>query len=100
MDLYNIGYIHCDAQGSENFIFAGSKYLIAKYRPVIFYEDNSKEVGKEHDGQYLAKAVKENYPQYSEEADFDIKKYCLEELNYSQCIEGIFRSQLDVLLIP
>ena len=98
--LPDIGFIHCDAQGSENFIFAGSKYLIAKHRPVIFYEDNSKEVDIEHDGEYLVKAVKETYPQYSEEADFDIKKYCLEELNYSQCIEGIFRSQLDVLLIP
>ena len=79
--LPDIGFIHCDAQGSENFIFSGAKDLISQHRPVIFYEDNTKKVSKEHDGQYLVKAVKENYPEYSKEANFDIKKYLIELLN-------------------
>ena len=40
MNLDNIGYIHCDAQGSENFIFSKGIETIKKYRPVILYENH------------------------------------------------------------
>ena len=47
MKLDNIGYIHCDAQGSENFIFSKALETIKKYRPVIYYENN------EHHGRFV-----------------------------------------------
>ena len=47
MELDDIGYIHCDAQGAENFIFSKGMETIRKYRPVILYENN------EHHGRYL-----------------------------------------------
>ena len=40
MPLEDIGFIHCDAQGSENFIFSKALETIKKYRPVILYENN------------------------------------------------------------
>lgn len=40
MNLDNIGFIHCDAQGAENFIFSKALDTINKYRPVILYENN------------------------------------------------------------
>ena len=40
MNLCDIGYIHCDAQGSENFIFSKGIETITKCRPVILYENN------------------------------------------------------------
>ena len=39
MKLDNIGYIHCDAQGSENFLFSKGIETITKYKPVILYEN-------------------------------------------------------------
>ena len=39
MNLDDICYIHCDAQGSENFIFSKGIETIKKYRPVILYEN-------------------------------------------------------------
>ena len=70
MNLDDIGYIHCDAQGSENFIFSKGLETIKKYRPVILY------------GKYLYDSVCKSYPNYKEESMFDIKKYCIEQLNY------------------
>jgi len=40
LDLQNIGFIHCDAQGAENFIFSNSLETINKNKPVILYENN------------------------------------------------------------
>jgi hypothetical protein len=40
LDLENIGYIHCDAQGAEPFIFSCGKQFIKKHRPIILYEDS------------------------------------------------------------
>lgn len=93
MNLDDIGFIHCDAQGSENFIFSKSIETINKYRPVILYENNA-----EH-AQYLYNTVRNSYPQYVEESKFDIKQFCMEELNYSQCIDK-FNGSIDSLLIP
>ena len=93
MNLDDIGYIHCDAQGSENFIFSKGIETIKKYRPVIFYENN------ELYGRYLYDNVCKSYPNYKEESIFDIKKYCMEQLNYSTFIDK-FNNGIDTLLIP
>jgi FkbM family methyltransferase len=93
MQLDNIGYIHCDAQGSENFIFSKGLETITKCRPVIFYENN------EMYGKYLYDNVCSAYPDYKEESTFDIKKYCMEELNYSTFIDK-FNGSIDTLLLP
>ena len=93
MKLDNIGYIHCDAQGSENFIFSKSVETIKKHRPVILYEN------KDFYGTYLYDNICNAYPQYKEESKFDIKKYCMEELKYSTFIDK-FNNGIDTLLIP
>jgi len=93
MNHDNIGYIHCDAQGAENFIFSKGIETITKYRPVIYYENN------ELYGKYLYDNVCNSYPQYKEESTFDIKKYCMETLNYSSYIDK-FNGGIDTLLIP
>lgn len=93
MILDDIGFIHCDAQGSENFIFSKGIETIKKYRPVIFYENNQK-----YD-KPLYNNVCNSYPKYKEESIFDIKKYCMEKLNYSQYIDK-FNGGIDTLLLP
>ena len=93
MNLDDIGFIHCDAQGSENFIFSKGIETIKKYRPIILYENN------ELYGRYLYDNVCKSYPNYKEESIFDIKKYCMEQLNYSFCIDK-FNGSIDTLLIP
>ena len=60
MDLDNIGFIHCDAQGSENFLFSKAKDTIAKYNPVILFENNG--------GNYLHQQVCKTYPNYRQES--------------------------------
>ena len=93
MNLDDIGFIHCDAQGSENFIFSKGLETIKKCRPVIFYENN------ETHARYLYDNVCKSYPDYKEESIFDIKKYCMEQLNYSEFIDK-FNGGIDTLLIP
>lgn len=93
MNLEDIGYIHCDAQGSENFIFSNGKETIKKYRPVILYENIDLY------GTYLYDIICKSYPQYREESLFDIKKYCMNELKYSRYIDR-FNNGIDTLLIP
>jgi FkbM family methyltransferase len=93
MNLDDIGYIHCDAQGSENFIFSKGIETLKKYRPVILYENY------EFYGTYLYDNVCKSYPSYKEESMFDIKKYCMEQLNYSSFIDR-FNGGVDTLLIP
>jgi FkbM family methyltransferase len=93
MLLDDIGYIHCDAQGSENFIFSKGIETIQRCRPTIYFED------KELYGDYLYNNVCKSYEDYKDESMFDIKKYCMEHLNYSKCIEK-FNDGIDTLLIP
>lgn len=93
MKLENIGYIHCDAQGAENFIFSKGIETIKKYRPVILYENN------QYYGRYLYNNVCRSYPNYKEESVFDIKKFCMEQLGYSSFIDK-FNGGQDTLLIP
>ena len=93
MNIDNIGFIHCDAQGSENFIFSEAINIITKNRPVIYFEDN------EVNGRYLYDNVCRTYPNYKENSLFNIKKYCMEILKYSSCINN-FNGTTDALLIP
>jgi FkbM family methyltransferase len=93
MYLENIGFIHCDAQGSENFIFSKGIETIKKYRPVILYEN------KEIYGSYLYDTICQSYPLYKKESLFDIKSYCMNELGYSAYIDR-FNDSIDTLLIP
>jgi len=89
----NIGFIHCDAQGAENFIFSKAIDTIRKYRPVILYENNEKY------GRYLYDNVCNSYPEYAENSKFSLENYCLNELNYTQIIRR-FNNGQDDLLIP
>lgn len=93
MEHDNIGYIHCDAQGAESFIFYGGKNLIRRDRPVILYENNIQY------GDYLYNTVCNSYQEYKNESLFDIKKYCMEELGYSNYIDK-FNGGIDTLLLP
>ena len=93
MNLDDIGFIHCDAQGAENFIFSKGIETIKKYRPIIYYENN------ENFAKYLYDNVCNSYPQFQIESKFDIKKFCIEELNYSYFIDN-FNNSIDTLLIP
>ncbi len=92
MNLDDIGYIHCHAQGSENFIFSKGLETLRKYRPVILYEDS------QHHFKYHYENVCNSYPAYKEESMFDVKKYCMETLNYSSCINHFHGN--NILLIP
>lgn len=91
--LEDIGYIHCDAQGAENFIFSGGLKTITRDRPVIYYEDN------EQFAKYLYNSVCKAYPQYSTESRFNIKDYCMKELGYRFFVEK-FNGGIDTLLVP
>ena len=93
MKLDDIGFIHCDAEGSENFLFSKGIETIKKCRPVILYEN------KDFNGTELHDNVCKSYPNYKEESMFDIKKYCMEQLNYSTFIDR-FNNGSDTLLIP
>lgn len=93
MNLDNIGYIHCDAQGSENFIFSNALDTITKFRPVILYEN------KDFYGTYLYDTICKSYPQFKKESEFDIKKYCMETLHYTRFIDR-FNGGIDTVLIP
>ena len=91
MNIDNIGFIHCDAQGSENFIFSKGIKTIEKNKPVILFEDNN--------GNYLYNTVLNSHLNFKEEGLFDVKKYCIQELKYSDCITN-FNGSIDTLLIP
>jgi FkbM family methyltransferase len=93
MKIEDIGFIHCDAQGSENFIFSKGINTISKYRPVILYEN------KDLYNTCLYDNIVRSYPEYIQESLFDIKKYCMENLNYSKFIDR-FNGGIDTLLIP
>lgn len=92
MNHENIGFIHCDAQGAENFIFAKGKEFIKKHRPVILFENNEKY------GKYLYDNVCRSYPEYAEYSHFSLEDYCINELNYSKVIRRIGGGQDDLLL--
>ena len=89
----SIGFIHCDAQGAENFIFAAGWKTLARHRPVVLFEDGAK------NAVYLYRNVCMHYPEYEKESKFDIVDYCMNTLGYRTCIER-FNGSIDTLLIP
>ncbi len=91
MDLENIGFIHCDAQGAENFIFSKSTNLVEKCKPVILFENNKKY------GKLLYNNVCKNFKNFQTESNFDIVDYCINKLNYNNFIERFNRS-IDTLI--
>jgi hypothetical protein len=93
MKLEDIGYIHCDAQGSENFIFSKGINTIKKCRPLILYEN------KDFYGNHFYENICKSYSEYKEESIFDIKTYCMDTLGYSKYIDK-FNNGIDTLLIP
>ena len=93
LDFENIGYIHCGAQGCEPFIFSTATQFIKKHRPVIFYEDI------DIYGKYLFNIIKSSYPEFINNSEFDIKKFCIEKLGY-YCISNLNNNGYDSLLLP
>lgn len=93
MNMEDIGFIHCDAQGAENFIFSKAKETIKRCRPIILYENIDLY------GTYLYDNICKNYTDYKEESKFNIKDYCMNELNYSKFIDR-YDGGIDTLLIP
>ena len=89
-----VGFIHCDAQGSESYIFYGAKDLIARNRPVILYENAALH------GDYLAKTVAAAYPDHAHSSDFDVKRFCMDELRYSSFVDRVGGDGVNTLLIP
>src|SRR3989338_1872811 len=94
MKLQNIGFIHCDAQGSENFIFSNALETITHDKPVIFYENNEK-----YD-KILYKTVCTSYPQYLTHSQFSIESYCIHKLKYSAVKYSFPDNSYNDLLIP
>jgi len=88
----NIGFIHCDAQGAENFIFSSAIETITKYRPVIYFENN------ELYSRILYDNVCSKYPKYHKESKFNLVDFCM-NLGYSKRIDK-FNNSIDTLLIP
>jgi len=93
MGLDNIGFIHCDAQGAENYIFSQATQTLARDRPVIIFEDNAESDQKFFD------TVCQMYPEYTEASRFNVRKYCLDVLGYSTAIDK-FNGSNDCLLLP
>lgn len=93
MNHSNIGFIHCDAQGAENHIFSQATNLIKKYKPTILYENNQLYAT------YLYNNVCNSYPEFNQYSNFNLEKYCTQELKYSNIIHQ-FCSGQDDLLIP
>jgi len=93
LNIENVKFIHCDAQGAEPYIFCYAEDFIKKYRPVILFENYLLY------GDYLFNNIKKIYPEFNKESNFNLKKYCCEELGYTS-IDNIFGSKEDTLLIP
>ena len=92
MKLSNVGFIHCDAQGSESYIFYSSLNTININKPFILYENN-KAYSK-----FLYDQVSTTYPEYKNKNEIDIKDYCINKLNYTSIDK--FNNSIDDLLIP
>lgn len=85
-----VGFIHCDAQGAEKYIFSCGTQLIAKHRPVILFENNA----SYQQSKYLSDTVSAAYSDIS----FNLINYCVENLNYR--VIRSFNKGCDDLLIP
>lgn len=93
VDLRDIGFMHIDAQGAEPHILHSARKVLARDRPVVFFEDNRRHDPKLHD------RVCEAEPDFIEESQFDAIDHCLNGLGYKTLIEQ-FNGGIDVLLAP
>lgn len=85
----DIGFIHCDAQGAEQYIFSKAQETIKRDRPVIYYENP-----KTDDGKFI-KRVEMAHPDRTE-GDFDVEQFCA-DLGYKR-IE--IDDRVNILLVP
>lgn len=85
----NVGFIHCDAQGAEPYIFSHAVLTLLQHRPVVYYENNR--------DNYLHEKVKQNYPAWIWQSNFDVASFCQATMNYHYLPR--FHG-LDDLLIP
>lgn len=67
--------ILCDAQGSEPYIFSAAKDKLHKYTPTIMCKTPDPFLG----------IIKSEYPKFSDNADFDVREYCMKNLGYKVC---------------
>lgn len=95
MNLNNIGFIHCDAQGSENYIFSKSIRTLAINKPVILYENN----GLRYRTQYLPDEVAKHYPEFVKEKNFNLTDFCMTYLDYKSYTDD-YDGSIDTLLLP
>ena len=93
LNLPNIGFIHVDAQGAENWILYGGIGTIRKFKPVILFEDN------QNHARILYNTVFYNYPQYATEGLFNVVDFCVNQLGY-RAVFPRFNGSIDTLLIP
>lgn len=93
LDFKNVGFIHIDAQGAENWILTGAIETIRKHRPVILFEDN------QTNARYLYNNVYQNFKDFQYEGTFNIVKFCKDTLGYSAVFPK-FNGSIDTLLIP
>jgi FkbM family methyltransferase len=93
LDIDNLGFIHCDAQGAESFIFSSAVETLKKHRPAIFFENNK------FFNNYLYRNVCENYPEFTAQGEFDVTAFCLNELGYSGFMDN-FNDSINTLLLP
>jgi FkbM family methyltransferase len=89
----DIGFIHCDAQGAEPFIFSAAKNLLQRDRPIVYYENNAKHA------LYLHDTVCAAHPTYIEQSKFDVEQYCRTVLNYKDAVYN-FNGGIDDLILP
>ena len=89
----NIGFIHIDTQGAENYILSQSEEFIKKNKPIIYFEDNY----NEHKS--LWNNVNKSYPELVQYSDYDIVDFAVNQLHYKKVIRR-FNGGIDCLLIP
>ena len=89
----------------KNIFFPDSKLnytenlLCKKNDETALYFFSETGIEKKTNWKELYNNVCKNYPIWQEEANFDLKKYCMETLNYSKYIDR-FNGSIDTLLIP
>ena len=89
LNLENIGFIHSDAQGCDNIIFWGGRETIAKYKPIIFYEDsNFDSYNREMKSNIYVETIIKNYDVPESAVSFNVADFCIKELGYKTYSKG------------
>lgn len=90
-----VHFIECTAQGSEAFIFSSGKAFLRKHKPIIALSDPTS-----LSSHIASEAVSAAYPAAGHHADFDLVKFCVEELSYKSIIHAPFGNEEMILLLP